>query len=33
VTVLGGVPGLLLLRRFAPWNGKRSAALTEADRV
>lgn len=32
VTVLGGVPGLLLLRRFAPWNGKRSAALTEAER-
>jgi MFS transporter, PAT family, beta-lactamase induction signal transducer AmpG len=33
VSVLGGVPGLLLLMRFAPWNGKRSAALTEAERV
>jgi MFS transporter, PAT family, beta-lactamase induction signal transducer AmpG len=32
VSVLGGIPGLLLLMRFAPWNGKRSAALTEAER-
>lgn len=32
VSVLGAIPGLLLLTRFAPWNGKRTAALSEAER-
>jgi MFS transporter, PAT family, beta-lactamase induction signal transducer AmpG len=33
VSVLGGVPALLLLSRFAPWNGRRTAALTDAERL
>lgn len=32
VSVLGAVPGLALLTRFAPWNGKQAAALSEVQR-
>ncbi len=30
-TMVAAIPGLLLLPRFAPWNGKRSAALTQRE--
>jgi len=33
VSVLGAIPGILLLTRFAPWNGQRSAALVETGKV
>lgn len=33
LSVLGGLPGILLLTRFAPWNGRGRAALTDAERV
>ncbi len=29
VSTIGGIPGILLLARFAPWNGKRSVALVK----
>jgi PAT family beta-lactamase induction signal transducer AmpG len=32
VSTIGAVPGILLLMRFAPWNGRRSAALTDAEK-
>ena len=33
ISVLGAIPGILLLTRFAPWNGRGRAALTDAERV
>lgn len=33
LSVLGAVPGILLLARFAPWNGRGRAALSDAERL
>jgi PAT family beta-lactamase induction signal transducer AmpG len=33
LSVLGAVPGIVLLARFAPWNGRGRAALNDAERV
>ncbi len=33
VSTLGAIPGILLLTRFAPWNGSRKTALTDAERI
>jgi PAT family beta-lactamase induction signal transducer AmpG len=33
LSVLGAIPGIVLLARFAPWNGRGRAALTDAERV
>ncbi len=33
LSILGAVPGIVLLTRFAPWNGRGRAALTDAERV
>ncbi|MHC1729204.1 MAG: AmpG family muropeptide MFS transporter [Syntrophobacteraceae bacterium] len=32
LSTLGAIPGLLLLARFAPWNGRNQAALTGTER-
>jgi PAT family beta-lactamase induction signal transducer AmpG len=31
LSVLGAIPGIVLLARFAPWNGRGRAALTDAE--
>ncbi len=33
LSVLGAIPGILLLSRFAPWNGRGRAALSDAERL
>ncbi len=33
LSVLGAVPGIVLLARFAPWNGRGRAALSDAERL
>jgi PAT family beta-lactamase induction signal transducer AmpG len=33
LSVLGAIPGIVLLARFAPWNGRGRGALTDAERV
>jgi PAT family beta-lactamase induction signal transducer AmpG len=33
LSILGAIPGLVLLTRFAPWNGRGRAALTDAERM
>ena len=33
LSILGAIPGLVLLSRFAPWNGRGRAALSDADGV
>jgi PAT family beta-lactamase induction signal transducer AmpG len=32
-SLLGAIPGIVLLARFAPWNGSRRGALTDAEHV
>jgi MFS transporter, PAT family, beta-lactamase induction signal transducer AmpG len=33
LSVFGAIPGIVLLSRFAPWNGRGRAALTDADQL
>jgi PAT family beta-lactamase induction signal transducer AmpG len=33
LSVLGAFPGIVLLARFAPWNGRGRAALSDAERL
>jgi len=33
LTVLGAIPGIVLLARFAPWNGRARAALSDGERL
>jgi PAT family beta-lactamase induction signal transducer AmpG len=33
LTVLGAIPGIVLLARFAPWNGRARAALSDGEEL